>query len=422
MSKRASTSSSWVTYDGVVMFNSSSASGWQFEQYLSASDSHSTSTNAASARKGLGSYYAQSNRALDMDDKRVIVGGKGGYSSAGTMQENGRVSIFASSSTMGWFEEDQIDLFSAGFKTNVGSSYPQLTNFSGGDWYDGTGEWRLYKHFGYHSCAISGSYFASSALSEVGSTSGTDPVAPAKVFIFKSSSASGWELESQFSSPNGNTTSTVSDSRARTHVNFDEFGHALVFNRAVPGALATSSPSYNCGTLPTSTNHTFGRMHLFKSSSASGWSISQNIDNPYSGSALLPDPNPRSNGQDDYYGYLLKPYETSGLLNSNLFGFDGSHLGVPFWGISEDENTSSHSSPYPGHRYGAIQILSGTIGHRLITVTQTVTESVEVETIIKAPTNFAPFVKAVNGPMNIRLQSGSNTPFSSEFGSNKNPS
>ena len=99
-------------------------------------------------------------------------------------------------------------------------------------------------------------------------------------------------------------------------------------------------------------------------------------------------------------------------------GFDSGHIAVPFSGIVESENNTG--APGVQQRFGAIQILSGTLSYTQKNVDVEVTQSVEVTKYVLTASFLAPFSKAVNGPQNLRLQSGSDKPYSSEFGSSKN--
>ena len=415
---RPNSGASWSTNQiasAVAMFARTSANEWQFEQILTSSLSHTASAAVDEyQRKGMGVYPGHFNGAIDFDGTRVVAAGQGGYDSITWQSENGRISIFNSSST-GWYEEDQIDLRSAGFTGSVSAtltpSSPDIT--SGVGEFAGNNEWKLYTEFGFYSCAISGSYLAATAKGYP--VSSNSPRIPNRVFIFKSSSA-GWKHEVDFNSPNSGT---GGDGTHMSASYADEFGYTLIFNRSVPGMLATRSPSYRPD--PSNSNNKLGRVHIYKSSSASGWGVYQNIDNPYSGSAISYFPGGSSNYRDDYWEYGDHAgYGTEGAgdyLDAVATGFDSGHLAVPFSGITESENDTGAYGVQ--QRFGAVQILSGALAYTQDTVDVQVTESVQVTNYVLTSSILAPFVKAVNLPVNIRLQSGSSTPFSSEFGSSK---
>ena len=401
---------------GLAMFASSSTGGWQFEQLLTSSVDHTASAGVSNYyRKGMGQYPGAFNGAIDFDGTRVIAAGKGGYAAETWKSDNGRISIFKSSS-VGWHEEDQFDLRSSGFEAPVTASLipssPDIT--LGSSTFAGNQEWKLYTKFGYYSCAISGSYFAATAKG-YHALSSNSPRIPNRVFIFKSSST-GWAHEANFISPNpgiGGDGTHVSASYD------DEFGYTLIFNRSVPGVLVTRAPSYR--PVPGISNDALGRVHIYKSSSASGWALNQNIDNPYSGSVISHFPSGSSNYRDDYWLYGTHAglgSETAGdYLDAAATGFDGSNLAVPFSDIVESENDTGSNSAQK--RFGAIQILSGTLSLASETRDVEITESVNVTNYILAPNNLAPFIKTFNGPINIRLQSGSNTPSYTNLGSSK---
>lgn len=399
----------------LAVFASASDAGWAFEQVLGSSPNHTASNNASDYyRKGMGQYPGHFNGALDFDGTRIIAAGQGGYSSTQWQSVNGRVSIFASAST-GWYEEDQIDLWSAGLTGSVASnlmpSSPDIT--AGTGVFAGNQEWKLYTKFGYYSCAISGNYFAAAAKAY--EASNNSPRIQNRVFIFKSSSA-GWRRETDFKSPNPGTGGDG------THVSAsykDEFGYTLIFDKNIPGMLATRAPRYRPD--PSNSNDVLGRVHIYKSSS-SGWSLNQTLDNPYSGSVISHFPSGSSNYRDDYWLYGdhagLGTEDAGGYLDAVATGFDSGHIAVPFSGIVESENnTGAHGVQ---QRFGAIQILSGTLSYTQKNVDVEVTQSVEVTKYVLTASFLAPFSKAVNGPQNLRLQSGSDKPYSSEFGSSKN--
>ena len=414
---RPDASTSFTTHhrsSSLAVFSSASSGGWVFESLLSSSVVHSASSNVGDYyRKGMGQYPGHFNGALDYDGTRVAAAGKGGYNNVTWQQDNGRVSIFKSSSTVGWYEEDQIDLRSAGFTSAVTSSLtpssPDITLGSGV--FAGSQEWKLYTKFGFYSCAISGNYMAASARSHP-SLSSNSPRIKNRIFIFKSSS-SGWAHEANFKSPNPGTGGDGTHSSASYA---DEFGYTLNFNRSVPGMLVTRSPSYRA--VPDTSNSTTGRVHIYKSSSVSGWALEQNIDNPYSGS-LAP------LGDTDYRDDYEKFGDTAGLgsegsggyLDAVSTGLDGPNMAIPYSGIVESENDVGAFGVQ--QRFGAVQILNGSSSFRQETITQEVTESVEVTNYILSPNNLSPFIKTHSGPMNIRLQSGSSTPHSVDLGTSK---
>ena len=415
---RPNSSTSWSNNHwaaSVAMFKRTDAGGWQFAQILTSSQSHTASAACDDYyRKGMGSVPGHFNGALDFDGTRVIAAGQGGYDSPQWQQANGRVSIWLTSSA-GWIEEDQIDLWSAGLTGSVPSnllpSSPDIN--SGVGIFAGNQEWKLYTKFGYYSCAISGNYFAATAKGYEASSN--SPRIQNRVFIFKKG-ASGWKREADFKSPNPGTGGDG------THISAsyrDEFGYTLIFDRNVPGMLATRSPSYRSEAATSNTK--LGRVHIYKSSS-SGWSLAQNIDNPYSGSAISYYPGGSSNYRNDYWEYGdVQGYGTEGAgsyLDASATGFDSGHIAVPFSDVVESENDTGAFGVQ--QRFGAIQILSGAISYTQKTVDVEVTQSVRVTKYVLTSSILAPFSKAVNGPQNLRLQSGSKTPYSSEFGNSKN--
>ena len=413
---RPDTSTSFSTNhrsSSLAVFASSSA-GWKFESILSSSHTHTASVNVGDYyRRGMGTNPGHFNGALDFDGTRIIGAGQGGYSSATHQQVNGRISIFNSAST-GWYEEDQIDLFSARVTSSVSANLSSSNIEVGSGVFAGNQEWKLYNRFGYYSCALSGSYIAATAKAYNATAGPSDsPRIKNRIFIFKSSS-SGWGLEADFKSPNPGTGGDGTHCSASY---FDEFGYTLIFNRNVPGMLVTRSPSYR-GDFANS-NSVIGRLHVYKSSS-SGWSLAQNIENPYTGSAVSQVG--ESDYRDDYNDYGDQPTDsgTEGAgeyLDANATGFDGSHLAVPFSNITESENDTGTTAAQ--QRFGAIQILSGTLSLASETKDVEITESVNVTRYVLSPNNLSPFIKTHGGPMNIRFQSGSSKPYFLDFGDSK---
>ncbi len=415
---RPNTSTSFSTNhrsSSLAVFASSS-SGWKFESILPSSHTHTASVNVGDYhRRGMGANPGHFNGALDFDGTRIIGAGQGGYSSATHQQVNGRVSIFNSASA-GWYEEDQIDLFSARVTSSVSATLLKSDIETGSGIFAGNQEWKLYNSFGYYSCALSGNYVAATARA-YNATAGpsNSPRIKNRIFIFKSSS-SGWNREADFKSPNPGTGGDGTHCSASY---FDEFGYTLIFNRNVPGILVTRSPSYR-GDFANS-NSIIGRLHVYKSSS-SGWSLAQNIENPYTGSAVSQVG--ESDYRDDYNDYGDQPTDsgTEGAgeyLDANATGFDGSHLAVPFSNITESENDTGTFAAQ--QRFGAIQILSGTLSLASETKDVEITESVQVANYILAPTHVMPFIRAPKGAVTIRGQAGSGSAFSSDVGKTQNP-
>ena len=400
-----------VTYQGITVFNSSSASGWQFERFVTASLDHPTLSDCntvsfkrfgASTSNGGG---LDNNLKLNYDGKRVIAGAIGGFRNSSFVAKNGRVVIWNSSSASGWYEETQIDLKSAGFTNAVDASvynYYQF-NFPGiGATLGNPQEFKLYEQFGQFSCDISGSYFIASARGQRTVADSDKPHISNRIFVFESSSANGWQHKQSIDSPNLNTSGS-------THANcyHDDFGYRLTFNKDVPGYFVTSAPRWRRNNHASSNSHQVGRVHVYKSSSASGWALHQSIDNPYAHSPVT-----SSSGVSNYKTYAEDTDYT--IYRSTPIGFNQNVLAVPFHSITTQENNSNP-------RYGAIQILSGAIAEKKEMQDVEITESVQKTVTTSSATNFSPFIKAVRGPMNIRLQSGSSTPFSAEFGGSKNP-
>ena len=386
-------------HSGAAVFASSSG-GWAYETFLTSSFSHSANDDVTHEyRKGSGTNAGSWCGNIDYDGQRVIIGGYGGYNNTAHLQQNGRVTIWNSASS-GWYEETQIDLRSAGLTDTVayGTGDDEYNIYQieiGSSPHDGAKEYKLYHNFGYFGCTISGSYVAASAI---GYNSGGNTRSKVKnrIFIFKSSSASGWGLQDNFKSPNTNTGGL--GSRGTTHYD-DEFGYHIIFDKSFLGHLMTRSLSYR--NVTSSSNNTLGRVYLYRQANprsdgdgAGSWSLIQTIENPYSGSLA---PFSISGNRNDYEQYGDHAPD-SRYKQPDLLGFDNGNLIVPFSHIAQSENDSGSTSDQ--YRWGAVQILKST--ERFSTTTDRVTETIQQIEKGGRP-DFVPFRFLSNGAPNLRL-------------------
>ena len=349
----------------------SGSSGWEFEDSVFIRDS---GTDGGSANTG--GSVAISSVALDFDGSRIVVGSLEGVGGQYWHNDAGHIYIINSSSANGWALETKLNLQTAGITDDVTSDF--------GSTY-GASEYRTFRYFGYMGCSISGSYIAASAEGkEMNISSGNYARQRSAVFVFKSSS-SGWNLEKRLNDPTAEFVATG----AQNDTTYTQFGLGLKIRK---NSIFTYSPYWVSNT---STNQTYGegRAYIYLSSS-SDWSLSQTIDNPFSGSSIY---GGSSSGKNHKFGGNPESSLTSGEVGYGVnFGLSGSllALGAPNFTRNAAEDTID----------GAVIVLSVSSNFVDQVVEEYVTESVTNTVFVTQSGGPVPFRFSSKGIFNIRGQ------------------
>jgi hypothetical protein len=350
----------------------SGSSGWEFEDSVFIRDNGSDG-----GASNTGGSVAISSVALDFDGSRIIVGSLEGVGGEYYHNDTGTVYIINSSSADGWALERKLNLQDAGITSNVTSDF--------GSTY-GASEYRTFRYFGYMGCSISGSYFAASAEGkEVNTASSNYRRQKSAVFVFKSSS-SGWNLEKRLNDPTSDFVATG----AANDTTYTQFGLGVKIEK---NSIFTYSPYWVSNTA-TAGSYGEGRAYIYLSSS-SDWSLSQTIDNPFSGSSIY---GGNSSGKNHKLGGNAESSLTAGEVGYGVsFGLSGSMLalGAPNFTRNAAEDTID----------GAIVVLSGSSNFVDQVVEEYVTESVTNTILVTRSGGSVPFRFGSKGAFNIRGQS-----------------
>ena len=389
---------------GVVLFKSSS-SGWVYNRFLDGYDLWYTNASHSD-------YSIDTQVSHDLRDGTCVFAGRGGWggSLSGTdfrsQAGNGRIRVWRlNDDDETWRNDGYYDLHKLGLLDDMHSTiqgsgapyptYPSLFPESG--WTNGSTipEFTLYKNFGRMGVAVSGNYIVASAESaRIKSTWSGSPAdaweyVPNAIFILKSGS-SEWYLDKKFTSP-----SPEQGGPANGTYYFDYFGYGGL---AIDGdVIAVKASKYRYD--QDGSNVTAGRVYTYRRSDATGWALDATIENPYKGQSNI---TAYLKGREEFaHGYVSLSGQYGESYSPGLGG-GGEHLVIPFVSLSANDSDEE--------QFGAVYILSGSQNFREVP-----------PSLQDISDNLAPFIKAVRFPANIRLQSGSSTPFSSEFGSSKNP-
>ena len=350
----------------------SGSSGWEFEDSVFIRDN---GTDGGSANTG--GSVAISSIALDFDGSRIVVGSLEGVGGEFYHNDTGTIYIINSSSTNGWALERKLNLQDAGITNNVTSNFGSTF---------GVSEYRTFRYFGYMGCSISGSYVAASAEGkEMNIASSNYARQRSAVFIFKSSST-GWNLEKRLNDPT--TDFIVTGSQNDT--TYSQFGLGVKIKQ---NSVFTYSPYWVSNT---SVNQSYGegRAYIYVSSSSGGWSLSQTVDNPFSGSSIY---SGNSSGKNHTFGANPQSFLTSGEVGYGVnFGLSGSllALGAPNFTRNADEDTID----------GAVVVLSGAANFIDQVEIQYVTESTTTRFVSSSTVGNIPFRLNTNTIQNIRKQ------------------
>ena len=353
----------------------SGSSGWEFEDSVFIRDN---GTDGGSANTG--GSVAISSVALDFDGSRIVVGSLEGVGGEYYHNDTGTIYIINSSSANGWALERKLNLQDAGITSDVTSDFGSTF---------GASEYRTFRFFGYMGCSISGSYIAASAEGkEINIASSNYARQRSAVFVFKSSS-SGWNLEKRLNDP---TTDFVATG-AQNDTTYSQFGLGIKIRK---NSIFTYSPYWVSNT---SVNQSYGegRAYIYLSSS-SDWTLSQAIDNPFSGSSIY---SGSSSGYNHKFGGNPQHSLTAGEVGYGVgFGLSGSllALGAPNFTRNAAEDTID----------GAIVVLSGSSNFVNQVVDEYITESVTSSVIVTGSGGPVPFRFGTKGVFNIRGQSESN--------------
>lgn len=373
----------------IAFFNSSSVGGWQFEQEVQTGDSNVHNGAFTDSNGSIGI----SGVSIDFDGTTAIIGSK--QNNPNWNQPTGKLHVFTSGAVDGWTQE-RIDLQDLGLTSNIVASENIPSPY-------GDQEFKAYTRFAYKSCAVSGSYIAAAAQGEEYNNSATNTWHRKKhsVFILKSGSANGWEIEEQIDDPatnlvlSGNSQGSTSDS---------EFGTGLVFGH--------NSIVINSGRWRTdwSGSKEQGRSYVYVSSSDTGWTLDQTIDNPFSGSVF----------DSGIYGTNMKMGQSAGGQPQAGFVGYGAKPAVsgcvaalnagPFTAFP-DPNGASQIAPGINYSvmYGAVVVLNGSSSYVDRTVQVEQTQSSEVEQFIEETADSIPMKLGLHrGAGNLRGQSSDN--------------
>jgi len=354
----------------VAFFNSSSVDGWQLEKEVQVA-AVSSDTNASMGISGL---------AFDFDGRTAVMGSKDGESAHSYQNNAGKIYIFNSAST-GWAQVEKFGLSGSGLVADVSSTF--------GSNYDV--EYRAWTRFGYKSVVVSGSYIAAAAQGVNIYNSGLYYRQAHSVFIFKSSSA-GWGHERRINDP---ATNLITSASSSGDTNDTEFGTGLYLR---DNALVINSPEWQSDWSNTKTQ---GRSYVYASSSTTGWTLDQTIDNPYSGSSFESDGSSGTNMKLGYssqtgypnaggVGYGSKPAMSGNLLILNAPTF------------SEDTDASTVIM-------GAFIPLFGSGSYYQQEITEYTTESVTTTWVSSSNSGNPPFRLNTNTVQNIREQTPTNS-------------
>ncbi|OUW03292.1 MAG: hypothetical protein CBD16_03375 [Betaproteobacteria bacterium TMED156] len=362
-------SSQYERYLGIFK---SGSSGWEFEDSVLIRD-NGTSGGAANT----GGSVGISSVAMDFDGTRIIVGSLEGIGAEYYHNDAGTIYIINSSSADGWALERKLNLQDAGITSDVTSDF--------GSTY-GASEYRTFRFFGYMGCSISGSYIAASAEGkEINIGSSNYARQKSAVFVFKSSS-SGWNLDKRLNDPITEFVATG----AQNDTTYSQFGLGLKIRK---NSIFTYSPYWVSNT---SVNQTYGegRAYIYLSSS-SDWTLSQTINNPFSGSSIY---GGSSSGKNHKFGGNSQQSLTAGEVGYGVnFGLSGSllALGAPNFTRNAAEDIID----------GAIVVLSGSANFVDQVVDEYITESVTSTTLVTRSGGAVPFRFSSKGAFNIRGQS-----------------
>lgn len=381
----------------VGLFRSSS-SGWEYEDQVQISgfdgDDEPGNNNETGGRIG------NTRLNFDFDGATGVIGSKhangdaSGYLNDDGDDSSGRIHVIKSGSS-GWYRDAVLGLESLNLTGNVDTSH-NIPTASGGETYP---DWYIYERFGLQSCAVSGNYIAATGLSKGFSAPGSVyHWRKSSVFILNSSSV-GWAIEAQLEDPDP----FFEKSGSYGGENDSGFGYGLTFGF---NSLIVGSPTWR----PNRSGDPgliSGRSYIYHSSSESGWSLAQTVDNPYSGSvfhtiyserneSFAGNANPGASGAP-HFG--AKPAVSGSLIAIPAPEFDrhpdpGGALSVGSG--SEEVNVSAI--------HGAVIILSGSENLVDVTSEQEVTESVETTEVVSSPGGPVPFRFSSRGVKNIRMQ------------------
>ena len=345
-------------YERYVGIFKSGSSGWQFEDSVFIRDN---GTDGGSANTG--GSVAISSVALDFDGSRIVVGSLEGVGGESYHNDTGHIYIINSSSANGWALERKLNLQDAGITSNVTSNFGSTF---------GASEYRTFRYFGYMGCSISGSYIAASAEGKEIYISGSSYRRQrSAVFVFQSSS-DGWNLEKRLNDP---TTDFIATG-GQNNTTYTQFGLGVKIEK---NSIFTYSPLWVSNT-SVNKEYAEGRAYIYLSSS-SDWTLSQTINNPFSGSSIYAGSN---SGYNHKFGGNPQSFLTSGEVGYGVnFGLSGSllALGAPNFTRNANEDTID----------GAIVVLSGSENF----INQTVTQ----------PGGAIPYRFSTKGAFNLRGQS-----------------
>ena len=357
----------------LFVFKSSSGPGWAYEATLTAGYENGDGDNTY----GISPYSFESNLHIDITNNgtRIIAAGAGESTSLPSIPipgEFGSIVIWDYKGGAWVMDSNQLTLIGAGLNNNV-STATYGTNYDK--------EYKLYTQLGRNSCAVSGSYIVATAKGRV--VGSPQQRLPNRLFIFKSGST-GWVKEADFKSPNPLTEGLNS-------ATYDDlFGNALTIQG---GAVAVTAPQYRGHSM---SNPYFGRTHIYMSSSASGWALKQSIDNPYSGSADTGAGGDWHAGRDHFSG-PTNNWSTDFGRESVYPGLHGANLVIPWGPLAYRANEAGNAGVEVEDQVaGGVYVLYGSGG---VDKEETTESSEFLKTSL-------PFRFSVNGPMNIRLQSG----------------
>ena len=373
----------------VAFFKSSSASGWSFEDEVQVGDSSQTAFTDTNGSLGI------SGVCTDFDGTTAIIGSKQGDGGESYHNASGKVHVIESGST-GWYQT-KIGLLSLGVTGNVESTFGSVY---------GASEYRTWNRFGYKACAVSGNYIAAAAQGINESIDGTYQRRRHSVFILKSSS-SGWGLETRIDDPATNLTLSAAGLNDTTDT---EFGAGISLQNNV---LVINSPEWQSDW---SSSKTEGRVYVYVSTSAGGWSLDQTISNPYSASVFQDE---GSSGKNMKLGHNSQ----GGYCNAGEIGFNSRPglsgsilvLNAPSYSAHPDvsgSNTAGSGGSTVKYNtiYGAAIVLNGSASYVDVVSTQYNTESVETITYVESTGNAVPMRLGMSkGATNLRSQSVSSS-------------
>jgi len=339
----------------VALFRSSS-SGFQYEDQVQITGFEVN--NEPGNNNENGGRIGNSRLNFDFDGTTGVVGSKhangswSGYLADNGDDSSGRVRVIKSGSS-GWYSDANLGLESLGKTGSVDASW-NIPTASGGQTYP---DWYTFQRFGLQSCAVSGSFIAATAIAKgfYAAADGKRHWRKDTVFIMQSGST-GWSIVAELEDPD---TLNFTGEGSSVPIHSDSgFGHGLVFGTNSLMVCASTYAPNPSGKASLNA----GRVYIYNSASAGGWTLGQIIDSPYSGSQF----HSVTQEKNEYFGGVSSPagsgashFGAKPAMKGNIIA-----VGAPMWDRHQDSGSSgtlSGADPTINTSgiYGAVVVLSG---------------------------------------------------------------